>query len=180
MANYNKVILIGNLTRDPELSYLPNSQTPVVELGIATNRRWRSQNGEMREDTCFVDCRAYGRQAETINQYMSKGRQIMVEGRLHYSQWEAQDGSRRSKLRVVVENFQFLDSGQGGGGRDSSGASSGGYNQDRGGGGGGYNRGGGGGQQRRQGPSNQGPSDSHDEPTPPDYDDGGGADDIPF
>ncbi|MHC4563041.1 MAG: single-stranded DNA-binding protein [Planctomycetota bacterium] len=114
MANYNKVILIGNLTRDPQLSYLP-SQTAVVEIGLAVNRRWRSQDGEQREETCFVDCKAFGKQAETLNQYMRKGRPIMVEGRLQLSQWEDKDGARRSKLRVVIENFQFLGGGQGGG-----------------------------------------------------------------
>jgi len=107
MANYNKVILAGNLTRDPQLSYLP-SNTPVVEFGMAINRRWRGQDGSTKEETCFVDLRAYGRQAETINQYMSKGRQLLVEGHLRYDQWTAQDGSKRSRLWVIVDNFQFL------------------------------------------------------------------------
>ena len=80
MANYNKVILVGNLTRDPQLSYLP-SQTPVTEFGMAINRRWRGQDGQQKEETCFVDCRTYGRQAETINQYMAKGRGILAKGR---------------------------------------------------------------------------------------------------
>jgi len=113
MANFNKVILAGNLTRDPQLSYLP-SQTPVVEFGIAINRQWRGQDGQQKEETCFVDCRSYGRQAETINQYLSKGRPILVEGRLQFSSWE-KDGQRHSRLRVVVERFQFLGSPQGGG-----------------------------------------------------------------
>jgi single-strand DNA-binding protein len=112
MANYNKVILIGNLTRDPQMSYLP-SQTPVVEFGLAVNRRWRGPDNQQREETCFVDCRTYGKQAETINQYMSKGRQILVEGRLEFDQWETPEGQKRSKHRVMVNNFQFLDSGQG-------------------------------------------------------------------
>ena len=107
MANYNKVILVGNLTRDPQLSYLP-SQTPVVEMGLAVNRRWRGQNGEQREDTCFIDCRAYGKQAETINQYMRKGNPILIEGRLQFDMWEGKDGQKRSKHRVVIESFQFL------------------------------------------------------------------------
>jgi single-strand DNA-binding protein len=115
MANYNKVILIGNLTRDPQLSYLP-SQTPVVELGMAVNRRWRGQDNQQREETCFVDCRAYGRQAETINQYARKGEQILLEGRLQFDTWEGKDGTRRSKHRVIVERFQFLGSRPGGGG----------------------------------------------------------------
>lgn len=109
MANFNKVILVGNLTRDPQLSYLP-SQTPVVEFGLAVNRRWRAQDGQQREETCFVDCRAYGRQAETINQYLAKGRQTLVEGRLQFDTWEGQDGQRRSKHRVIVERCQFLGS----------------------------------------------------------------------
>jgi len=107
MANYNKVILVGNLTRDPELSYLP-SQTPVCEFGLAVNRRWRGSNGEPREETCFVDCRLYGRQAETFNQHMAKGRPVLVEGRLQYDTWEGQDGTRRSKHRINVQTFQFL------------------------------------------------------------------------
>ena len=107
MANYNKVILVGNLTRDPQMSYLP-SQTPVVEFGLAINRQWRGQDGQQREETCFIDCRCYGKQAETLNQYMSKGRPILVEGRLQLDTWEGKDGVRRSKHRVMVERFQFL------------------------------------------------------------------------
>ncbi len=107
MAYYNKVILVGNLTRDPQLSYLP-SQTPVVEFGLAINRRWRGQNGEPREETCFVDCRCYGKQAETFNQHMSKGQTVLVEGRLQLDTWEGPDGSKRSKHRVFVQNFQFM------------------------------------------------------------------------
>ena len=112
MANYNKVILIGNLTRDPQLSYLP-SQTPVCEIGLAVNHRWRDKDGQQREEVCFIDCTAFARQAETLNQYMSKGRQLLVEGRLSFDQWETADGQKRSKHRVRISNFQFLDSGQG-------------------------------------------------------------------
>ncbi len=115
MASYNKVILMGNLTRDPQLSYLP-SQTPVVDFGLAINRKWRDQQGQMREDVCFVDCRTFGKQAETINQYMRKGRSLLIEGRLEFDQWEAQDGAKRSKHRVFVERFTFVDSRPGGGG----------------------------------------------------------------
>ena len=111
MANFNKVILAGRLTRDPQLSYLP-SNTPVVEIGLAINRKWRGQDGEMRDETCFIDCRAYAKQAETLNQYLSKGRPLLVEGRLQFQQWTAQDGSKRSKHVVVVEQFQFLGSRQ--------------------------------------------------------------------
>jgi single-strand DNA-binding protein len=110
MANYNRVILMGNLTRDPQLSFLP-SNTPVCEFGLAINRRWRGQDGNMQDETCFVDCSIYGRQAETFNQYMSKGRPVHVEGRLRLSQWESQDGQKRSKLSVVVERFQFVSQG---------------------------------------------------------------------
>ena len=144
MANYNKVILVGNLTRDPELKYTQGGSS-VCEFGIATNRTWRTQQGEQREETTFVDCNAWGKTGETINQYMAKGRQILVEGRLKYDSWEGQDGKKRSKLSVVVENFQFINSGQGG---QSSGGGGGGGNYARsgaGGGGEGGNTGGGGG-----------------------------------
>jgi single-strand DNA-binding protein len=124
MASYNKVILMGNLTRDPQLSYLP-SQTPVCEIGLAVNRRWRSQDGQQREDVCFIDCRSYGKQAEILNQYMRKGRPILIEGRLDFDQWESQDGQKRSKHRVFIERFSFVGDGQGGGGQQSGG---GGYN----------------------------------------------------
>jgi single-strand DNA-binding protein len=107
MAGFNKIFLMGNLTRNPELSYTPN-QTPVVDFGVATNRRWTAQDGTQRDETCFVDCRAFGRTAENINKFMSKGRPIFIEGRLTFDSWTAQDGSKRSKHRVTVENFQFL------------------------------------------------------------------------
>ncbi len=109
--NYNKVIVIGNLTRDPQMSYLP-SQTAVTEFGLAVNRRWRGQDGKQNDETCFIDCRAYGKQAETINQYMKKGRPILIEGRLQQDVWEAQDGTKRSKHRVVIERFQFMGRGE--------------------------------------------------------------------
>jgi single-strand DNA-binding protein len=123
MANVNRVILIGNLTRDPQLKYLP-SQTAVVEFGLATNRKFKSATGEEREEVCFVDCSAFGRTAEVINQYCQKGKQLYVEGRLKYDQWEdKQGGGKRSKLSVVIENFQFLGGreGAGGGGNAPSG-----------------------------------------------------------
>ena len=115
---YNKVIMIGNLTRDPQMSYLP-SQTPVVEFGLAVNRRWRGQDGQPREEVCFIDCRAYGKQAETINQYMQKGKAILIEGRLQLDTWEGKDGVKRSKHRVFVERFQFI--GPAGGGQGQQG-----------------------------------------------------------
>jgi len=107
MAGFNKVLLLGNLTRDPQLSYTPN-QTAVVDFGLATNRRWTGPNGNQREETCFVDCRAFGRQAENINKYLTKGRPVFIEGRLTFDTWTAQDGTKRSKHRITVENFQFL------------------------------------------------------------------------
>ncbi len=120
MAGYNKVLLLGNLTRDPQLSYTPN-QTAVVDFGVATNRRWTGQDGSQREETCFVDCRAFGRTAENINKFFSKGKPIFIEGRLTFESWTAQDGSKKSKLRVTVENFQFLP-GTGGGPGPGAGA----------------------------------------------------------
>ena len=111
MANYNKVILLGNLTRDPQLSYLP-SQTAVVDFGLAINRTWKGQDGSQKKETCFVDCQMFGRRAEVINKYLHKGDQLFVEGRLKFDSWEAKDGSKRSKLRVTVENFEFVGSGQ--------------------------------------------------------------------
>jgi single-strand DNA-binding protein len=115
MANFNKILLMGNLTRDPQLSYTPN-QTPVVDFGLATNRKWTGQDGSQREETCFVDCQAFGRQAENINKYLSKGRLAFVEGRLTFDTWTSQDGTKRSKHRVTVENIQFMPrTGAGGG-----------------------------------------------------------------
>jgi len=108
MANYNKVILAGNLTREPQLSYTANN-TAVCEFGLAINRRWRGQDGNVQDETCFVDCQLYGRQAETFNQYMSKGRPVLLEGRLRYRQWTTPEGDRRSKLSVLVERFVFID-----------------------------------------------------------------------
>ncbi len=107
MAGFNKIFLMGNLTRDPQLSYTP-SQTAVVDFGLATNRKWTGPDGSQRQDTCFVDCRAFGRLAENINKYLTKGRPVFVEGRLTFESWTAQDGTKRSRHRVTVENFQFL------------------------------------------------------------------------
>jgi single-strand DNA-binding protein len=92
------------------------SNTPVCEFGMAINRKWKSQSGEMRDETCFVDLRMYGRRAEVLNQYLSKGRPLLVEGRLQYQQWEGKDGVKRSKHIVVVDDFEFIDGGQRGGG----------------------------------------------------------------
>jgi single-strand DNA-binding protein len=122
MANLNKVFLMGNLTRDPELRYTPKG-TAIAKLGVAVNRRWTSEGGEQREETTFVDVDAFGKQAETLGQYMKKGRPIFIEGRLRLDSWEdKQSGQKRSKLGIVLEGFQFLgaapgrgeDSGDGG------------------------------------------------------------------
>ena len=113
MAGFNKVLLLGNLTRDPQLSYTP-SQTAVVDFGVATNRKWTGPDGSQRDETCFVDCRAFGRTAETINKFFTKGKPIFLEGRLTFDSWTAQDGSKKSRLRVTVETLQFLP-GTGGG-----------------------------------------------------------------
>ncbi len=109
MTNYNKVILIGNLTRDPKLSYLP-SQTAVVDFGIAVNRKWKSKDGEENNEVCFVDCQCFGKTGENINKYLHKGDPVLIEGRLQFDQWTAQDGTKRSKHKVAVERFQFLPS----------------------------------------------------------------------
>jgi single-strand DNA-binding protein len=113
MASYNKIILLGNLTRDPQLSYC-RDRTPVCEFGMAVSRRWKDKDGQQREDVCFIDCRCYGKSAEAIAKYMTKGRSLLVEGRLELDQWEDQNGQKRSKHRVNVEQFQFMDSRQGG------------------------------------------------------------------
>lgn len=124
-GSYNKVLLMGNLTRDVELRHLPNSSTAVATIGLAVNRRWRTPEGEQREEVTFVDCEAFGRTAETLSQYLKKGRPVFIEGRLKLDQWQDKEGQNRSKLKVVVEGFQFIDSkGEGGGG--SGGAPGGG------------------------------------------------------
>jgi single-strand DNA-binding protein len=122
MPNLNKVMIMGNLTRDPELRYTP-SNMPVCQLGVAVNRRWTDRNtNEQREETTFIDCDAFGRTAEVLSQYLRKGRPVYLEGRLKLDQWEDQQGNKRSKLKVVVETFQFIDSrggeGNSGGGGD--------------------------------------------------------------
>lgn len=130
MANYNKVLLMGNLTRDPQLKYLP-SQMAVVEFGIAVNRKYRTSSGEDREEVNFIDCTAWGKTGETINQYMQKGKPIFIEGRLKYDSWDdKQGGGKRSKLTVVVDNFQFVGGRDGGGGGAGGGRDSGGYGGD--------------------------------------------------
>jgi len=108
MPNYNRVLLMGNLTRDPELRYLP-SNMPVVGFGMAVNRRWKNQQGEQQEEVMFIDCDAFGRTAELINQFFRKGRPIFIEGRLKLDQWQDKDGNKRSKHKVIIDNFDFVD-----------------------------------------------------------------------
>lgn len=115
MASLNKVMLIGNMTRDAELRYLAN-QTAVTDIGLAVNRYRRGENGERSEEVTFVDVTLWGRQAEVVQQYAGKGQPLFVEGRLQLDTWEdKQTGQRRSRLRVVGENIQLLGSAQGGG-----------------------------------------------------------------
>ncbi|MBC7835196.1 MAG: single-stranded DNA-binding protein [Phycisphaerales bacterium] len=155
MANsYNKVILMGNLTRDLELRYTPNN-TAVANFGVAVNREWKSPDGQKNEEVTFVDCEAWGKQAEIMSQYLSKGRKVFLEGRLKLDTWKDKtDGSNRSKLKVVVEEFRFVDSKPGAGGAGGGGGNEGdegsGYS------GGGGAAGGGGRGQRSGGYSNGG------------------------
>lgn len=115
MPNFNQVFLMGNVTRDPQLKQLPSEMT-AAEFGLAVNRKYKMQDGEEREETCFVDCVAYGKQADVIGQYCEKGKPLFVQGRLKYDTWEdKQTGAKRSKLLVVVEHFQFVGARDGGG-----------------------------------------------------------------
>jgi len=117
MANFNKVIIAGNLTRDPELRYTPKGMA-VAKIGMAINRSWKTETGETKEEVTFVDVDAFGRQAEVVAQYLKKGRPLLVEGRLRLDQWEDKNThQKQSKLKVVLESFSFLDSrGADGGG----------------------------------------------------------------
>lgn len=112
MPSFNRVILCGNLTRDPELKYTPKG-TAIARIGLAMNRKWKDQDGEQREEVLFVDCESFGRTAETIGQYLSKGKPILIEGRLKLDTWtDKATNQQRSKLGVIIENFQFLGSGK--------------------------------------------------------------------
>lgn len=113
MASLNKVMLLGNLTRDPELRYAPNG-TPVANFGMAINRRYR-QGDEWREEVCYIDIVTFGRQAETVGEYLSRGNLAMIEGRLQWRSWETEDGQKRSKHEVVANNVQFMPRAQGDG-----------------------------------------------------------------
>ena len=106
MASLNKVVLLGNLTRDPELRYTP-SGTPVSTFGLAINRRFR-QDDTWRDEVCYVDIVSFGRQAETVAEYLSKGSLTLIEGRLQWRSWETEDGQKRSKHEVVANTVQFL------------------------------------------------------------------------
>ena len=105
--DFNKYFIMGRLTRDVQVSYTPN-QTAVAEFGMATNRRWKGQDGHDNEEVLFVDCRMYGKRAVVLNKYVGKGDPLFIEGRLKLDQWEQNDGLKRSKIQVIVENFEFI------------------------------------------------------------------------
>jgi|SRR5690606_15221571 len=129
MANLNRVLLIGNLTRDPELRVTPKG-TAICQFGLAVNRSFKDESGQTREETTFIDIEAWGRQGETISKYCTKGRPLFVEGRLRLDQWEDKaSGQKRSRMKVVLENFQFL--GGRGDGAPGGGQSSGGDDYDQ-------------------------------------------------
>ena len=170
MLELNKVMLIGNLTRDPELSYL-SSGTALAKLSLAVNRRYRDRNGENKEDTAFVDIDTWSKTAEFCAKYLKKGRRIFVEGRLKQDRWEAPDGSKRNKLSVTAERVQFADSraggDEGGGGSYDAGGDAGDMSQPA--------------MSSRAG-SSVGSRRSADVPPPEDFPDDshGTADDLPF
>ncbi len=113
MASFNKVLLMGNLTRDPEVRYTPKG-TAIATIGLAVNRVWTTEGGEKKEEVTFVDVDVWGRQAETVGQYLSKGSPLFVEGRLKLDTWDDKEtGQKRSKMRVVCENFQFIGAPKG-------------------------------------------------------------------
>ena len=107
MASLNKVFLMGNLTRDPELRYTP-AGLAVASFGIAINRVTTAKTGEQKKEVCYVDINIFGRRAEVVGEYFSKGNPIFIEGRLQFNQWETKEGQKRSTLRVVADNFQFI------------------------------------------------------------------------
>jgi single-strand DNA-binding protein len=124
MASFNKVYLMGNLTRDPEIRTTP-SGLKIAKLGLAVNRRYRTRDNELKEETTFVDIDAFGQQAETMEKYCQKGSPLFVEGRLRLEQWQNASGENRSKLTVVMENFRFIGGPRDGGGE--AGEAAGGY-----------------------------------------------------
>ena len=109
MANFNKVFLMGNLTRDPELKRT-STDMAVAKIGIAVNRKYKDRDGNQKEEATYVDCEVWGKTAETMAKYLTKGRPVFLEGRLKLDQWQDKDGNNRSKLLMVIENFQFIDS----------------------------------------------------------------------
>ena len=113
MNSVNHVMVLGNLTRDPELRYTP-SGTAVCQLGVALNRRWRDQAGELQQEVTFVDVTVWSKQAETVAQYLTRGRAVAIEGRLQQDTWETEGGERRSRLKVVAQRVTFLSSASGG------------------------------------------------------------------
>jgi len=135
-GSLNRVFLMGNLTRDIEVRHTSQNMA-IAKMGLAVNRKFKTQSGEQREEVTYVDCDAFGRTAEVMAQYLRKGRPVFIEGRLKLDQWQDQQGNNRSKLFVVVESFQFVDSGQGG----SQGGGGGNYSSGNQGGGGGYDSG---------------------------------------
>jgi single-strand DNA-binding protein len=129
MANLNKVMLIGNLTRDPELRYTPKG-TAVADIGLAINRVWKDEQNQKQEETTFVDVTLWGRQAELAQQFLAKGNPVYIEGRLNLDTWDDKaTGQKRSKLKVIGENLQFLSSSKGGGGGGGGAPSQGGNRQ---------------------------------------------------
>ena len=203
MASLNKVMLIGNLTRDPEVRFTPKG-TAVCDMAIAVNRRYVNDAGERQEEVTYLDVVLWSKQAELAGQYLSKGKPIFIEGRLQMDSWEDKaTGQKRTKIRIICENMQFLDNkggaagGGGGGGGNYAGGDDDGYStpapQQRrpmggGGGGGGYSGGGGGGYQQRPSAPQQRPQPQRTAPPPVQEDDFGegpitegmDGDDIPF
>jgi len=111
MASLNKVLLIGNLTRDPDVKMMTNGR-PVCNFGLALNRSYKDAEGNKKDETTFVDVECYGPRAEAVGRFFTKGRAIFVEGRLKLDQWESKEGEKRSAIRVVLDNFEFVDSRQ--------------------------------------------------------------------
>ena len=164
MADLNKVMLIGNLTRDPEVRYTPKG-TAVGDLAMALNSTYKTKDGQVKEEVCYVDVVAWGRQAETAKEFLTKGSPIFVEGRLQFDQWETKEGEKRSRLRVNADRIQFLGRGKAGEGGGYSGGS------------------GGGGARRAEGgaPSRPASAPAHEAAHPADdFPDAPSDDDVPF
>ncbi len=164
-GNVNKVFLMGNLTRDIELRQLPSGMS-VGAVGLAVNERYKNREEQWVERANFIDCEVFGRKAEVMQQYLHKGRPVFIEGKLRLDQWQDKDGNNRSKLKVVIDDFQFVDSGQGGSGGGGGGGGGGARQPAQARAGGGGNDGGG------AGAYGGGPSADSYEPIP--------DDDIPF